>query len=84
MALACPMSPTVFRERGYRFFFFSREEPRMHIHVISAKGEAKFWLEPAIELAQNWGLPPKDLGVVRKLIEARSNEIRTVWQHHFG
>lgn len=56
----------------------------MHIHVISAKGEAKFWLEPAIELAQNWGLPPKDLGVVRKLIEARSNEIRTVWQHHFG
>ncbi|MFN7338865.1 MAG: DUF4160 domain-containing protein, partial [bacterium] len=27
------MSPTVFREDGYRFFFFSREETRMHVHV---------------------------------------------------
>ena len=36
------MSPTVFREKGYRFFFFSREEPRVHVHVICADGEAKF------------------------------------------
>lgn len=43
------MSPTVFNENGYRFFFFSREESRVHIHVISADGEAKFWLEPEIE-----------------------------------
>ena len=46
------MSPTVFREQGYRFFFFSREEQRMHVHVLSADGEAKFWLEPEIELAR--------------------------------
>ncbi len=25
------MSPTVFREAGFRFYFFSREELRMHI-----------------------------------------------------
>ena len=48
------MTPTVFRERGYRFFFFSREEARMHVHVISAEGEAKYWLEPEIELARNY------------------------------
>jgi hypothetical protein len=50
------MSPTVFREGPYRFFFFfffSREEPRLHIHVSSADGEAKFWLDPAIEVARN-------------------------------
>lgn len=45
------MSPTVFRDKGYRFFFFSREELRMHVHVMSGDGEAKFWLEPAILLA---------------------------------
>jgi hypothetical protein len=28
------LSPTVFREGEFRFFFFSREESRMHIHVI--------------------------------------------------
>ena len=47
------MSPTVFKESGYRFFFFSREEERMHVHVISGDGEAKYWLEPEIELAKN-------------------------------
>ena len=47
------MSPTVFRQMGYRFFFFSREEKRMHIHVHSENGEAKFWIDPQIELAKN-------------------------------
>lgn len=50
------MSPTVFREGAYRFFFFSREERRLHIHVNHPTGEAKFWLEPEIELAVNYGL----------------------------
>jgi len=29
------MSPTVLKEAGYRFFFFSREELRMHVHISS-------------------------------------------------
>ena len=45
------MSPTIFRHRSYRFYFFSREEPRRHVHVISPDGEAKFWIEPEIALA---------------------------------
>jgi hypothetical protein len=47
------MSPTVFRDGGFRFFFFSREEPRMHVHIVSSEGEAKFWIEPKFEVAQN-------------------------------
>ncbi len=38
--------PEVFREGGYRFFFFSlegNEPPR--IHLESAEKYAKFWLE---------------------------------------
>jgi hypothetical protein len=48
------MSPTIFRESGFRFYFFSREEVRLHVHVHGANGEAKFWLDPKIELAQNY------------------------------
>jgi hypothetical protein len=70
------MSPTVFRESGFRFFFFSREEPRQHIHVQSAHGEAKFWLEPEIELADNYGLKSHELRVAQTLIEERKDEIR--------
>jgi len=45
------MSPTVFREKGYRFYFLSNEENRMHVHIICADGEAKFWLEPIVSMA---------------------------------
>ena len=50
------VSPTIFREAGNRFFFFWREEPRLHVHVQHESGEAKIWLEPNIRVARNWGL----------------------------
>ncbi len=34
--------PTVLKVKGYRFFFFSREELRQYIHIQCQKGEAKF------------------------------------------
>jgi hypothetical protein len=78
------VSPTVFRDGPFRFFFFSREEARLHIHVQSADGEAKFWIEPSIELARNYGLGAQDLGRVEQLIEEREQEIRDAWSSHFG
>ncbi|MBC8095490.1 MAG: DUF4160 domain-containing protein [Akkermansiaceae bacterium] len=77
------MSPTIFRHRQYRFFFFSREEPRMHVHVISPDGEAKFWLEPKIELALNKGLSATELNELKRITEERNNEIREHWHRHF-
>ena len=71
------MSPTVFKEDGYRFFFFSREEPRMHVHVHCQSGEAKFWLEPKIALAKNVKLSRYQLNVIETIIEERQNELRS-------
>jgi Domain of unknown function (DUF4160) len=73
------MSPTVFRESGFRFYFFSREEKRMHVHVQCAEGEAKYWLEPAIELAHNYGLNERQLRSAKALIEAHNDDIRSSW-----
>ena len=78
------MSPTVFRERGYRFYFFSREEPRMHVHVMSARGEAKYWLEPQLELAKNYQLSRTELREIERIIEAHLDELTTAWNAHFG
>ncbi len=77
------MSPTVFKEKGYRFFFFSREESRMHIHVSSASGEAKFWLEPIVALAQHFNLSKKELKDIQRIIEERSDEIKQAWKKYF-
>jgi hypothetical protein len=78
------MSPTIFRERGFRFLFFSREESRRHIHVQGSKGEAKFWIDPEISLAENYGFSKKDLRIVQSIIEEREDEIRSAWAAHFG
>ena len=78
------MSPTVFRHRKYRFHFFSREEPRIHVHVISPDGEAKFWLDPQVALATNKGLGSVELNEIRRVIEERHEEIREHWRRHFG
>lgn len=78
------MSPTVLRVRGYRFYFFSREESRPHVHVQHASGEAKFWLEPRVELAVDYGLGPTRISVARRIIEERVNDIRAAWSQHFG
>ena len=49
-----------------------------------ANGEAKFWLEPQIELAQNYGLDQRQLRAAQKLIEVHRNLIRDAWRKHFG
>ena len=50
----------------------------------AARREAKYWLEPAIELAKNHGLSDRDLRVVHRLIEEHEDEIRAAWPRHFG
>lgn len=77
------MSPTVFREKDKRYFFFSREETRMHVHVSSPKGEAKFWLEPIIALAKYVNFSERELKDIQNVIEGRSDEIRKAWKEHF-
>jgi hypothetical protein len=56
----------------------------MHVHVTYEKHEAKFWLEPNIELAHNHGLKPKQIKRARRLIEEHQDEIKARWQRHFG
>ncbi len=70
------MSPTIFREAGYRFYFFSREETRMHVHVHHETGEAKMWLEPG-------SLSERRLATALRLTQEHQDEIRTAWQAHF-
>jgi Domain of unknown function (DUF4160) len=78
------MAPTVFREGSFRFFFFSREESRIHIHVAHTDGEAKFWLEPSIELALNKGLNSKQVSEALLLVQQHREEILNAWKQHFS
>ncbi len=71
------------RYKSYRFFFFSREEMRKHVHVVSPEGEAKFWLEPIVALAERFRLNARELKELQGVIERRKDEILNAWDKHF-
>ena len=56
----------------------------MYIHVSHPDGEAKFWLEPTIELARNIRLGSAKMKEAERLIKTRKKEINDAWKNHFG
>lgn len=55
----------------------------MHVHVVSPEGEAKFWLEPRIELAMSQGLKAVEMAELERIVAERQDEIRDHWHRHF-
>lgn len=78
------MSPVVLRKGKFRFFFFSREEDRMHVHVYGAEGEAKIWLEPKVELAASYRFSPRDVTAILKIVAENQDALRKAWRDFFG
>jgi len=79
--------PTVFRERGFRFFFYSNEgSPREppHIHVEKDNAEAKFWLRPAVCVAYNDGYDAHALSQLLWIVTANRDRIERTWNEFFG
>ena len=79
--------PTVFYERGFRFFFYSNEgSPRepLHIHVEKDNLEAKFWLNPEVQVAYNNGYDARTLRLIASIVEANRERIERAWNEFFG
>ena len=79
-----PMNPKFKEEKGYVFKIYSNEEERKHIHVIKAGNEAKFWLEPDIELANNYGFSDKDIKNITQIILKYGDEFKRKFTEHIG
>lgn len=79
--------PTILREDGYRFFFYSDEgNPREppHIHVRQGWNEAKFWLYPSVSLVYNEGYDARTLNRLQKLVEIHRDELERAWHEYFA
>ena len=55
----------------------------MHVHVQGPNGEAKFWLDPTIEVAQHVGLSQREIGEALRLVQEHEDDIRSAWHKHF-
>ncbi|MEN9576732.1 MAG: hypothetical protein RL514_4587 [Verrucomicrobiota bacterium] len=76
--------PTVLRQDGFDFYFYSEEgnEPP-HIHVDKGGGTAKFWLRPlALEYAD--GLKSAEVKKARRLVEENQTLLLEKWHEHLA
>jgi len=79
--------PTVFRRRGYRFYFFSNEgdhrEPP-HVHVRWGGHEAKFWLQPEVAVAESFGFNAAELNALIKMVREERSRLEKAWHGYFS
>ena len=63
------MSPTLLRKGPYRIYMYSYDcqEPR-HVHVDREDKSAKFWLDPVVTLAANYGYSRAELRRIERLL----------------
>ena len=78
------MSPTFRRYKGYSFKIYSNEEERMHIHVVKEDNEAKFWLEPQVEVAYKGDFSQHEIYVIQKIVEENADYFKQQYQLHIG
>jgi hypothetical protein len=78
------LMPTVLREGGLRFFFWSgdRSEPP-HIHVTREDRVAKFWLEP-VRFASNAGFSRSELASIERQVRLHESTLTEAWDEFFG
>ena len=76
--------PTVLREKGYRFGFYSYDlgEP-IHVHVTKEGREAKLWLNP-VRVAWNEGFRQHELREIVQIAEANRTLIEKKWNERIG
>ncbi len=78
------MSPKFKEINGFVFKIYSNEELRMHIHVVKAENEAKYRLEPDIELAENFGFSSKELSFIEKILKENGDDFKIKFARHTG
>lgn len=72
--------PTTLRFGPYRFYFYSYDcsEPR-HTHVDRENMSVKFWLDPDVSLAENYGFSRKELREIELITRDHLEILRHEW-----
>ena len=67
------MSPVFRRESEYTFKIYSNDGK-----------EAKYWLEPQVELAKNTGIPEHKLNEIKIIVEKYADNFKEQFRQHIG
>jgi len=75
--------PTVLVLLGMRFYYWAREHEPIHVHVKKGGAEARFVIEPQIELTENFGFKPHELALAEEVIRENREYLVEHWKLFF-
>jgi hypothetical protein len=56
----------------------------MYVHVVCSAGEARFWIEPSLELARSHSLARTHLKENENIVEEHYDEFKGAWNQRSG
>ena len=77
--------PTLLLEKGFRFFFYSKEnnEP-CHIHIEKGDAEGKIWLEPILKIGYLIGFNNNEQKDILDIVNKNQEQFKKRWHEHFN
>jgi len=75
--------PAVLTLLGMRFYYWAREHEPIHIHVKKGDAEARFSIEPKVELTDNFGFKPHELALAEEIIKDNREYMIEHWKLFF-
>ncbi len=69
--------PNLLEVGPYRFYIFSGDcAERRHVHVDRGEKSAKFWLDPDVSLAHNYGYERSELRRLERIIRENLEKLK--------
>jgi hypothetical protein len=75
--------PTALKIFGFKFYYWAREHKPIHIHVKKGGAEARFVIEPEVELTENLGLKPHELALAEEIVRDNRKYLVDHWKLFF-
>ncbi|MDR1582858.1 MAG: DUF4160 domain-containing protein [Prevotellaceae bacterium] len=75
--------PTILTLLGMRFFYWAREHEPIHVHVQKGNAEARFIIEPDVQLTDNKGFKPHELSLAEEVIKDNREYMIEHWKLFF-
>ncbi len=77
--------PTALRTGPYRLYFYSYDcGERRHMHVDRQGKSCKFWLDPDVLLAENYGYSRTELREIERTVTQNLERLRNEWDNFCG
>jgi hypothetical protein len=74
--------PTVLRQNGFRFFFFSDEHTPKHIHIEKGEMYVRIELE-SLKVTDSYNINMKDIKLLQKVVKENKEVFIGAWDEYF-